>query len=338
VNITAPLTDVGYGEREDYELHKTDLPGKVVLSDEGVREGHRFLHRSERLALAIEYGAAALMIASSADGLLRTGLCYTTESPIASMGISGEDGLLLRQRMAQGKSPLANIVMTNSMSTGTARNVLAEIPGSDDAGAIDNGVGVAIVLDTARALAACGKRPRRTIRFALWAGEEIGLLGSRDYVERHADELDKLAALINLDGTGAPYAYNTEGRKQPAQLLRDLVRQLAPLGMRDDFTSGVWLHSDHQDFMLAGVPTLTLMSGVNEAARGVYHTAKDTFDKVSLPALCHASAVTAHTLWALADEPQRSFERHTPAQVDQMIDEFSLREELAVDSYYDTQR
>ena len=52
---------------------------------------------------------------------------------------------------------------------------------------------------------AAGVKPRRTIRFALWAGEEPGLLGSRDYVQRHGPELDDLAAVMNFDETGDPY-------------------------------------------------------------------------------------------------------------------------------------
>ena len=110
-------------------------------------------------------------------------------------------------------------------------NVVAEIRGSElpdewiiigahldswdyGTGAQDNGTGSVMVLDVARAIAAMGKAPRRSIRFALWGGEEQGLLGSYAYTQAHLNEMSKCVAVLNTDnGAGHPKGWKVESRK-----------------------------------------------------------------------------------------------------------------------------
>lgn len=349
-DVTAPAIDVGHGLPEDYERLGGLARDSIALCDEGAPQGRRAPHRTEKLAWAAAYGAAGLMIGGSAPGCLpRTGVCHRARSPIPSMGISQEDAGRLQRALKDGLRPVVRIRMANSISTGVARNVLADIPGADlrdeivlagahldswdvAQGATDNGLGCAIVLQAAHALAATGRSPRRTIRFALWAAEETGLHGSRRYVAENEQALDSIAAVMNFDMTGDPYGYWTPGHRAPHPLLRALADQLAPLGMRQDFSSAAGLHSDHQPFMLAGVPIVGLAARLPDGGGGhYYHSAGDTFEKVSLPALCRAGAVAAHTLWALADAPERPFSRLTPNEVDEMISEAGLSDAVAAD-------
>jgi carboxypeptidase Q len=360
-DITAPVLDVGHAEREDFERLKEDVRGKIALCDEGASEGRRTLHRTEKLGLAVEYGAVGLMILSSASGgLPRTGVCHPDESPIPSLGISQEDGERLKRLMRGGAQPVARMTsrpkvlvqirMTNALAPGMARNVLADLPGSvrpeevvlagahldswDIAqGATDNGLGAAIVLEMTRALAALEQRPRRTLRFALWAAEEVGLFGSREYARRNADELPRLAAVMNFDMTGDPYGYWIPGRKEPGELLRGLARQLAPLGMREEFAHKAGLHSDHQPFMLAGVPVVCLMGKLEGEGGRYYHSVGDTFEKVSQAALCRAACVGAHTMFALANVSELPFTHLDPVAVRAMIDEANLYEALVAEGY-----
>ncbi len=349
-DVTAQVVDVGHAEQADWERCSEKVRGRIALCDEGVSEGKRTLHRSEKLRLAVEYGAAGLMILSSAPGgLPRTGVCHREESPIPSLGISQEDGTRLLRLLRGGTTPTVRLTMENTLAQGTARSVLADLPGHESSGevilagghldswdvaqgATDNGLGSAIVLEAARALSALGSRPRRTLRFAIWAAEEIGLCGSWEHVRRHAEELSKVAAVMNFDMTGDPYGYWTPGRMEPLPMLRDLAAQLAPLGMRDEFSSKAMLHSDHQPFMLAGVPIVGLMGRIGEGGH-YYHSVGDTFDKVSQPAFCRTAAVAAHTLWALADTPERPFAPLSPAEVRAMIDEADLYEALVAEGY-----
>lgn len=348
-DLAAEVLDVDHAEKCDFERLKDEVRGKVALCDEGVAEGHRALHRTEKLKFAIEHGAAGLMIYSSASGgLPRTGVCYYGEAPIPSMGISQEDGERLKRLLKAGSKPKIRITMRNTMANGVGRNVVADIPGLEapedvvlagghldswdvSQGATDNGLGSAIVLEMAHAIAALGKRPRRTLRFALWAAEEIGLCGSHDYAKRHAAELDRLCGLLNFDMTGEPYGFWTPGHKEPAPMLKGLARQLAGLGMREEFAHRAGLHSDHQPFMLQGVPVVAFMAKLEGQGGHYYHSVGDTFEKVSLPGLCRAAAVGAHTMWAIADAEKRPFARLSATEIDAMIDEADLREALAAE-------
>src|SRR5207253_2323558 len=111
------------------------------------------------------------------------------------------------------------------------QNVIAEIRGSQQpdewiligahldswdygTGAQDNGTGSVMVLEVARAIAALGQKPRRSIRFALWGGEEEGLLGSYAYTQAHLGELSKCVAVLNTDnGSGHPKGWKVESRE-----------------------------------------------------------------------------------------------------------------------------
>ena len=255
------------------------LNGAIALCDEEVPPGERNPHRSERLAAAAANGAGALLILSSASGgLARTGVCHPHLSPIASLGIAREDGLRLRRLLAGGSAPHLTLRMRNRQTAGRGRSILAQIPGHDpDAGlvlagahldswdlaqgATDNGLGVAIVLEMARVLALlpAPARPRADLRFALWTGEETGLLGSSAYVDAHRADLPRHRAVMNFDMTGAPYGYWLPGLPDAGSMLPRLAEQLAPLGMEARVYHKAGLHSDHQPFIGAGVPIVSLL-------------------------------------------------------------------------------
>jgi len=349
VDLTAEIVDVGHGEKADFERLIDAVKGKVALCDEGVAPGHRALHRTEKLKFAVEASAAGLMILSSASGgLPRTGVCYYGEAPIPGMGISQEDGERLLRLIRGGAKPKIRVSMRNSNSMGLGRTVLADIPGAElpdevvlagahldswdiSQGATDNGLGTAIVLEMAHALASLGRRPRRTLRFALWTAEEVGLCGSHAYVRYHADELDKLCGVLNFDMTGDPYGFWTPGRRSCHPMLSALADQLGGLGMKSDFEHKAGLHSDHQPFMLAGVPVVGLLAKLHGEGGHYYHSVGDTFEKISLPALCRAAAVAAHTMWAIADAPERPFARLSPEEIEKMIDDDDLRDALSAE-------
>ena len=356
VDLRAELIDLGFAEQEDYAGAGTRVRGRLVLCDEGVRPGRRALHRSEKLGLAAAHGAAGLLILSSAEGgLARTGVCHPDLAPIPSLGISREDGLRLRRLASRSDAapPMLRMRMRNRFSAGHARNVLAELPGREPGadlvlagahldswdlaqGATDNGLGAAIVLEMARALAAlpASLRPRRRLRFALWAAEETGLRGSKAYVATHADELSRHTAVMNFDMTGDPYGYWAPGRANRSTLLTRLARRLAPLGMREVLRHEAGLHSDHQPFMLAGVPVVSLLGELGEQGGRYYHSVGDTFEKVSLPGLCRAAAVGAITLWALAEVDDALCLPHLdPTAVRGMIDAADLYGALLAEGY-----
>lgn len=352
-DVTAEVVDVGHAEPTDWDRLGDAVRGRVALADEDASPGVRVRHRSEKLAAAAAHGAAALLIHSrDAGSIARTGVCADGEAAIPSLGISLEDGLRLKRLLAGGAAPIVHVAMRNAFTPATTRTVLADLPGAERPdeivlagahldswdvaqGAADNGLGAAIVLEMARALALlCGRgvRPRRTLRFALWAAEEIGLRGSHHYVNTNAAALGAHVAVMNYDMTGDPYGYWTPGHA-PHPLLEALADQLAPLGMRRAFDDKAGLHSDHEPFMLEGVPVVCLRAVLPPEVGRYYHGVGDTFDKVAVAPFARAACAGAHTLWALADAPERPLPRLGPPAVRRMLERADLVEALAVGGY-----
>jgi carboxypeptidase Q len=169
-------------------------------------------------------------------------------------------------------------------------------------GAQDNGAGVAQVLEAARAIASIRQPPRRSIRFALWGGEEQGLLGSAAYARAHASEMKNCVAALNTDnGAGHPKGWQYEGREDLRAAMEPLTELLAGLG-GERLTAETTFDTDHGHFMLAGVPALNLWVDM-EHYDEIHHKAGDTVDKVDEHDLAAGAAVVAVTAYAIAEQP-----------------------------------
>ena len=167
-------------------------------------------------------------------------------------------------------------------------------------GVTDNGAGSMVVLDAARVLARSGLKPKRTIRFILFTGEEQGLLGSRQYAAAHAAEADSVQAVLVIDnGTGRIVGQALQGRPEFAELWQALLVPVAHLGadsVREDVKTG----TDHLSFIPYGVPGFNF----DQEPRGynhTHHSQSDTYDKAVAEDLRQASAVMAVTAWELAN-------------------------------------
>jgi len=241
--------------------------------------------------------------------------------PLAQLGM--EDAKLVQRLLAQGTAVSVEFQYENR--TGGAAedvNVVAEIRGRErpeewiiigahldswdyGTGAQDNATGCAMVLEAARAIAALGTPPRRSIRFALWGGEEQGLLGSAAYVRAHARELKDCVAALNTDnGAGHPRGWKVEGREDVRTAMTPISKSLlAGLG-GDGLSPDLTFDTDHGHFMLAGVPALDLWVDM-EHYDDVHHKSSDTVDKIAVHNLVAGAAVVAVTAHALAERPER---------------------------------
>ncbi|HVL16251.1 MAG TPA: M20/M25/M40 family metallo-hydrolase [Gemmata sp.] len=174
-------------------------------------------------------------------------------------------------------------------------------------GTTDNGTGSCVVLETARVVAALakeGNRPKRTIRFVLFTGEEQGLHGSRQYVQKHKAELDKhSAALVHDTGTGKVLGFGMQGRQSCMDVL---APQLESLKQVDGWT-GLNIRNmggtDHLPFNSAGVPGFACLQDMDEY-RLTHHTQSDTFDKAKEPNLRQGVQVMAVTATRIANLPE----------------------------------
>lgn len=197
-------------------------------------------------------------------------------------------------------------------------NVIAELPGSDLAsehvllgahldswhtgtGATDNGAGVAVMMETMRILKAVGAKPRRTIRVALWGGEEQGYAGARAYVREHLGdatkpkpEYQKLSAYYNLDnGTGRIRGVWMQGNVAIAPIFAQWIEPLRGLGvsvLAPRSTSG----SDYVPFDEIGIPAFQFVQDRLEYNSRTHHSNMDTVDRVQREDLTQMTIVMAN--------------------------------------------
>jgi hypothetical protein len=206
-------------------------------------------------------------------------------------------------------------------------NVLAEIPGTDPAlrdevvlvgahldswhtatGATDNADGVAATMEAMRILAALKVRPRRTIRVALWGGEEQGLLGARAYVNRYLDDQaarSRIAVYVNDDpGTGATYGFYMEGNPAAKAIFDAWLEPLRDLGTRRNVIEGIG-STDHVPFHDVGVPAFTAIKEFRNYDVRTRHTNADLSDAVNVEDLKQSAVVFAVVAWhaAMRDQP-----------------------------------
>lgn len=334
--VEAPLLDTGWGTAEEIAALGAAVEGTVVISDVGSPPDYgRWIHRTEKISLAYAAGAVGFIQLNTTEGpWIPVGVATMGDeaAPIPALAADRAAGVRLRQALTpeQGRGPvMARLEVDNWMERGQAANVLADLPGVGDevvivgahldswdlaTGALDNGSGTLALLEVARALAAMhreaaerGERPLRTIRFALWMGEELGLYGSRAHVRTRLEDgtAAEIRAHLNLDVVGAPRALGAMGRPEAASFLDRVRVSLAEIGIELDSAIGTGggLYSDHQPFLTEGIPIVTLASRQRPEAAGSGHTVGDRVDVIDPAGIVESAAVAAALLWALATEP-----------------------------------
>jgi hypothetical protein len=209
-------------------------------------------------------------------------------------------------------------------------NVIAEIPGTDPAlrnevvllgahldswheatGATDNADASASLIEAMRILRAIDAKPRRTIRMALWGGEEQGLLGSRAYAQAHyagpanAENRERLAVYLNSDpGTGPIYGWYME-ENQPAKAVFDTwLAPLKDLGMRRNVTGKIG-NTDHLAFTALGLPAFNSLQDYVDYDTRTHHTNMDTADRVKIADLKQSAIVLASFAWQAASRDEK---------------------------------
>lgn len=170
-------------------------------------------------------------------------------------------------------------------------------------GTTDNGTGSAVVLEAARILVKSGIRPKRTIRFILFTGEEEGLHGSREYVTKHKDELPKISmALVHDTGTGKVTGFYMQGRKAVQPILERELVSLKQLGVTELDATRSMGGSDHASFDRAGVPGFAVRQDPAEY-RFTHHSQSDTLDKANEADLIQGAQVMVVTAVRVANLP-----------------------------------
>jgi carboxypeptidase Q len=220
-----------------------------------------------------------------------------------------------------------NIVNRTYPEGRTSYNTIAEIPGTDKAdevimlgghldswhaatGATDNAIGCAVMMEAARLIRALNLKPRRTIRVALWSGEEQGLLGSQAYVKEHFGSaenpkpgFEKLGGYFNIDsGTGRARGMSIFGPPETAQALREIVAPFEKLGIMGAAASrsrGLG-GSDNTSFSQAGLPGIGVQQDPIEYNSATWHTNLDTYERIIEDDAKKSAIIIASAVYHLA--------------------------------------
>jgi Zn-dependent M28 family amino/carboxypeptidase len=195
-------------------------------------------------------------------------------------------------------------------------------------GAEDPASGAVSVLEAARLLACYAPGLPSTVRFVLWGVEEIGLLGSRAYVETHAGELDRIRFYLNMDSAGTK-SNNRDIVLNEWPDLQPLFEHWSDeMALAFEVAQKTSAFSDHFPFFMAGVPTGGMQSAERSlAGRGYGHTRHDTVDKVELTCLREASTLAARLALRLASSEPWPVARRDEEAVMELLEDPEYREE-----------
>lgn len=321
--------------------------GKVLLA---IQKGEAPKDRAEAFGkfgpfLKAAYAARAVAVIGGQGGSKAAGMRLTHtgalgfdayyDIPVVSM--TAEDQGLLERFLAQGKSLRLKINVQNRVTAGPVEsaNVVGEILGTEHPeqvfvvgghldswdlaeGSTDDGTGATSVLGAAEAIVKSGQKPRRTLRFVLFTGEEQGLLGSLAYTKMHKTEMGNHLGDLILDfGQGPVTALSLGGRKDLIPAVTPFaasVKAFGDLKVDDNVVFG----TDTGPFTLAGLAGINMDQDSPEY-KYTHHSAVDTLDKVKPETLAQNSTLMALTAFWIATRPDRLDSPWTPEETAKML-------------------
>jgi hypothetical protein len=355
--LKAPLIDVGHGTEEDFKQVGDKAKETFVLVETEELLDIPGLFREYAQAVSIEKrafaaGAAGVVYMSSRP----KGLLYRHN---ASLGKDNKHPMLIMERdqakralrlLRSGKKLfLTAKIDIESGEAYESFNVIGEIPGSEKpdefvvmgahldswalgTGANDNGCNAVMLIDIARQMKRLGIKPKRTIRFALWNGEEQGFVGSWKYTLTHANELNGHVMACSIDiGSGRILGFYTNGREEMIEPVNQALKPVEGLGPFQQI-NGPIVGTDNYDFMMQGIGNLVANHAPADYAPN-YHAESDTFDKVDLCQLRLNAAIIAALTYGFANMDV-TWKRQTRAEIQKLMDTTDLRQQMDMLNLY----
>lgn len=354
--LRAKVVDVGRGTKAEFAARSEEIRGSFVLVSSDSPEGQRRIHRREKYGRAVAGGAAGFLFVNHLPGMLApTGSLRAGQlAEIPAVGLSHEDGFVIRRFLRQGDAVELEMRLTNETALAEFSHVIGEVPGGGESGpdrggvvvvgahydghdisqgAVDDASGTALVMELARVFAPLAGRLRelgsRTLRFEAYAAEELGVLGSTRYVNSMSEaEIDAVDFMLNLDGgaLGSDRGLALQGLEELSPLFAGFAREMGyPLRL----SSGLNTASDHFPYLMRGVPTAFMGArrppGVG---RGFGHTRADTLDKVDEVELRESAMVAARLLLRLATRKDAIGRRRSSEEMKQLLLDYGLEEPL----------
>jgi hypothetical protein len=292
---------------------------------------------SEQIDAMLLQGGALLRISDAARGegiiVAQQNYLYDPAKCVPTVILRNDDYGRIERLMADNDDVKLefNIVNHTYPEGKTSYNAVAEIPGTDRAdevvmlgghldswhaatGATDNAIGSSIMIESARLIQSMGLKPRRTVRVALWSGEEEGLLGSLAYVKQHfgtaenpKPEWAKLDCYFNVDtGTGRLRGASVFGPKEAAGALRPVLMQFEDWGLFgvQPTSSRATGGTDSTSFNNAGLPGIGMSQDPIEYNSMTHHTNLDTYERIIPDDVKKAAAEIAAAVWYAANRDE----------------------------------
>jgi carboxypeptidase Q len=318
-------------------LGRERVAGKIVLFNAkfdqqladngyaGSAYGQAVIYRGIGASAAARLGAVAALNRSAGGAdyrLPHTGaLRYADDAPkIPAAAVTSEDAETMAHLAREGKVRMHLVLTPRTLPDAVSYNVIADLKGSEHPeqivivsghldswdlgrGAIDDGAGVVVAMQTAQLLKQLKLRPKRTIRVIAWMNEENGQMGARTYAQDHKEDFANHFAAIECDlGAGHPLGFYAQGKPELLAVLQPLSVILQSQG------AGVTRMVDETGTDVAplgeaGVPTFAPIQD-SRTYFNYHHTAADTLDKVNPKELQENCALVAALAYTLASMPQ----------------------------------
>jgi carboxypeptidase Q len=314
------------------------VAGKIVLFNEVFDKqkaaggmafmayGEAVRYRGAGPRAAAELGAAAALVRSVGNADFRlphTGFSFPAGIPAGA--VTAEDADLIAHLFAQGKVRMRLTLTPQKLADATSYNVIADLKGSEHpeqivvvsghldswdlgTGAIDDGAGVVVAMETAEILQKLHLRPKRTLRVIAWMDEENGGAGSETYTKDHSAEFANHVAAIESDsGAAHPLGFEVKMSPHAVELLRPALEILESFGANAVQPSSYPPGADIAAMSESGVPALGLLQD-GRTYFNYHHTAADTLDKIvpaELRENAAAMAVMAYALASMKSPPPR---------------------------------
>lgn len=303
--------------------------GRIVLIPSNVRLSGR-----EQRQLVERDGVRGFLLINRVAGgqlLARTANLTGEPAPSPMLVLTQEEGRWLRRQLEEGGTVRVQIEVTSRSEPMVGTNLIATLPGTSGQtivvgahfdswdlgqGAMDNGLGVAQLLEVARLLNQHSPGLTHTVEFVWFDAEEIGLWGSRAYAERHVprEGTTPVRAMLNLDMVGTPIGINAMGFDALIPVLHEATEALGAWQFSERLANQTWLGSDHHPFIERGIPAVTFNAPIDPDAVRYYHDFADTIDKIDRYELARASAIIALVTRTLANDTRSELRRLTPAE------------------------
>jgi hypothetical protein len=281
-------------------------------------------------AMAEEGPAAVLVDSGKTDNLFNMSAFSRYQPSDVPLAFIAHEDYSLLTRLAEAGPVTMKVNLTGTFSSGPvpASITVGEIKGTQfpdervvigghldswdlGQGALDNGTGSMAVLEAARTLKALGWKPKRTITFILFTGEEQGGVGAELFMKNHEAEIPKMdAALVHDTGTGRVFSIALEDLYETAPLMGEIYTPLREVFDLQPLSTRNFGSSDHESFLRAGVPAYFCVQNPAHY-REAHHSQTDTFDKVIPDEINEGAALLAAWAWNVSEMPQ-ALPHHAP--------------------------